>query len=64
MKPGANEVSCNPSSSPTFEEILSLSRRQLVQGGLGALAFAMVTGPRELLAQWGDPPSWASRAFP
>jgi secreted PhoX family phosphatase len=53
MKPDADEGSCNPSSNPTFEEILSLSRRQVVQCGLGALAAAMVGGPKELLAQSG-----------
>lgn len=50
MKPDENAVS-NPSLNPTFEEVLSLTRRQLVKGGLGALALAMVDGPRQLLAQ-------------
>jgi uncharacterized protein len=45
-----DEIS-NPTSNPTFAEILSLSRRDLMRGGLGALAVAVVGGPKELLAQ-------------
>ncbi len=41
----------NPSSNPSFGDVLSLSRRQVMKGGLGAMALAAVGGPKELLAQ-------------
>jgi len=50
MKPGEIEDVSNPSENPTFEEVLSLSRRQLMLGGLGAMAVAIL-GPEDLLAQ-------------
>jgi uncharacterized protein len=51
MSHDEDEGVSNPSSNPTFEEVVSFSRRQLVQGGLGAMALALVSGPGELLAQ-------------
>jgi uncharacterized protein len=50
MKPGEIEDVSNPSDNPTFEEVLHLSRRQLIMGGLGAMAVAML-GPEDLFAQ-------------
>ena len=44
-----DEIS-NPSSNPTFAEILAVSRRDLMRS-IGALALAVVGGPREMLAQ-------------
>ncbi len=47
MKRGDSDVVSNPSSNPSLEGILSLSRRQLMRGGLGVLALAVVGKPRE-----------------
>ncbi len=51
MNRDESESVSNPSSNPTFDEVLSLTRRHFVQGGLGAMALALIGGPRELLAQ-------------
>jgi secreted PhoX family phosphatase len=51
MKPGEPDEPSNPSTNPTFAEILSLSRRNLVKGGLGAMAVALVQGPDKAFAQ-------------
>ena len=64
MKPGENENPSNPSTSPTFQEVLSLTRRQLVKGGLGAMAVAMSTAPRSFWRNPPDRPCWVSRACP
>lgn len=46
MKSGIDEVTCNQSSNAPFEEILSqrLSRRDVVKGGLGGAALALLGG--------------------
>jgi uncharacterized protein len=54
MKPDEDDSVSNASANPTFHEVLSLSRRQLIQGGLGAMAVALVGGPGPLLAQAGS----------
>ena len=46
-----DDVDCNPSDNPELTTILSLSRRQVLQGTLGAAAVAFLGGPRALLAQ-------------
>jgi hypothetical protein len=52
MKPIESEdIGCNPSSNASFEEVLeSISRRRLLQSGLGALALGFLAGPRRLFA--------------
>jgi secreted PhoX family phosphatase len=52
MKPIESEdIGCNPSSNASFEEVLeSVSRRRLLQSGLGTLALGFLAGPRSLLA--------------
>jgi secreted PhoX family phosphatase len=42
---------CNPSGNPELTALASLSRRQVLQGALGAAAFAFLGNPRDLLAQ-------------
>ncbi len=49
-KPEETEEISNPSSNPTLDEILSISRRTLIQGGLGVMALTLV-GPPRLRAQ-------------
>jgi hypothetical protein len=45
------DIGCNPSSNASFEEVLeSVSRRRLLQSGLGALALSLLEGPRRLFA--------------
>jgi hypothetical protein len=45
MKPDPADSVSNPSANATFEEILSISRRNLIRGGLGAVALAIVRVP-------------------
>ncbi len=43
MKPGdENDEGCNLSHNQTFAEVMSLSRRQVVLGGIGSVAMAML----------------------
>jgi secreted PhoX family phosphatase len=50
MKPGDDETPSNPTTGPTIDDVLSLSRRELVKGGLGAVAMAMIQ-PQSVVAQ-------------
>jgi uncharacterized protein len=51
MKPEEIEEASNTSSNPTFEEIVSSSRRRfLIEGGLGAMALTLID-PSQLTAQ-------------
>ena len=46
-----DDADCNPSSNPELTQIVSLSRRQVLQGALGAAAVTFIGGPKELFAQ-------------
>jgi uncharacterized protein len=55
-----DDVDCNPSDNPELTTILSVSRRQVLQGALGAAAVAFLGGPKALLAQGTSRMSFAS----
>lgn len=46
-----DDLDCNPSDNPELTAILSLSRRQVLQGALGAAAVTFLGGPKALFAQ-------------
>ena len=46
-----DDIGCNPSDNPELTTILSVSRRRVLQGTLGAAAVAFLGGTKALLAQ-------------
>ncbi len=55
-----DDLDCNPTDNPTLTAIASVSRRQVLQGALGAAAVAFIGGPKQLLAQAASRFSFAS----
>ncbi len=54
MKPGEeNDDGCNPCDNQTFAEVMRLSRRQVVLGGIGSVAMALLHGPQALAQTTG-----------